>query len=73
MQKKKHRKVEQKKQKKGGKLGKKWKKKWKKKWNALWITVVIHIAFGCGETPVSPHPLVIYIMWFVIIFEFWEN
>jgi hypothetical protein len=54
-------------------LEKKWKKKWKKKWNALWITVVIHIAFGCGETVVSPHPLVIYIMWFVIIFEFWEN
>jgi hypothetical protein len=56
MQKKNIGKLNKKKQKKGGKLEKKWKKKWKKKWNALWITVVIHIAFGCGETVVSPHP-----------------
>jgi len=62
--------------KKSKKKGESWKKiktKWKKKWNALWIIVVIHVAFGCEETVVSPHPLVICIMWFVIIFEFWEN
>jgi hypothetical protein len=39
---------------------KKYKKKSeKKKRNALWISVVIHSAFGCGETMISPHPLVI--------------
>ena len=35
------------------------KKSEKKKRNALWISVVIHSAFGCGETMISPHPLVI--------------
>ena len=33
----------------------------KKKRKALWITVVIHSAFGCGGTVISPHPLVICI------------
>jgi hypothetical protein len=27
----------------------------------LWITIVIHSAFGCGGTVISPHPLVICI------------
>jgi hypothetical protein len=31
------------------------KEKVKKKRNALWITVVIHSAFACGETVISPH------------------
>jgi len=34
----------------------------KKKEKALWITVVIHSAFGCGETVISPHLSVICIM-----------
>jgi len=33
----------------------------KKKRKAMWITIVIHSAFGCGETVISPHPLVICI------------
>jgi hypothetical protein len=33
------------------------KEKVKKKRNALWITVVIHGAFGCGETMISQHLL----------------
>ena len=33
----------------------------KRKRKALWITIVIHSAFGCGETVISPHPLVICI------------
>ena len=32
----------------------------KKKRNAQRITVVIHNAFGCGETMISPHPLEMY-------------
>jgi hypothetical protein len=54
----------QNKKEKRGKLGKNTKEKEKvkkKKRNALWITVVIHSAFGCGETVISPHPLVICI------------
>jgi hypothetical protein len=54
----------QKKKEKRGKLGKKYKRKGKskkKKRNALWITVVIHSAFGCGETVISPHHLVVCI------------
>jgi hypothetical protein len=43
--------------KKGEKLGEK-----KREEKALWITVVIHSAFGCGETVISLHPLVICIM-----------
>jgi len=43
--------------KKGEKLGEK-----KREEKARWITVVIHSAFGCGETVISPHPLVICIM-----------
>jgi len=35
----------------------------KKRGKALWITVVIHSAFGCGETVISPHPLVICTMY----------
>jgi hypothetical protein len=42
--------------KRGEKLGE------KKEEKALWITVVIHSAFGCGETVISLHPLVICIM-----------
>jgi hypothetical protein len=34
----------------------------KKKRNALWITVVIHSVFGCGETMIFLHPLVICII-----------
>jgi hypothetical protein len=34
----------------------------KKERNALWITVVIHSAFGCGETMISPHLLVLCII-----------
>jgi hypothetical protein len=45
------------KKKKREKLGEK-----KREEKALWITVVIHSAFGCGETVISPHPLVICIM-----------
>ena len=43
------------------KCKKKRKSKKKRKRNALWITVVIHSAFGCGGTMISPHPLVICI------------
>jgi hypothetical protein len=48
---------------------KKWKKKktWKKKRNAMWINVVIHNAFGCAETVISPHHLIVCIMFRVII------
>ena len=55
----------QKKKKKGESQGKNTKEKEKvkkKKRNALWITVVIHSAFRCGETVISPHPLVICII-----------
>jgi hypothetical protein len=31
----------------------------KKERNGLWITIVIHSAFGCRETVISPHPLVL--------------
>jgi hypothetical protein len=31
----------------------------KKERNALYITVVIHSAFGCKETMISPHHLVV--------------
>jgi hypothetical protein len=31
----------------------------KRERNAPWITVVIHSAFGCEETVISPHLLVI--------------
>ena len=44
-----------KKNEKRGKLKNTSKKVKKKKWNALWITVVIHSAFGCGETMISLH------------------
>ena len=56
---------------KKGKVGKKMKKykkkSKKKKRNALHrglqqITVVIHNAFGCGETMISPHHLVVCII-----------
>jgi hypothetical protein len=49
----KKKKKKQKKKEKREKLAK------KKKRKALWITVVIHSAFGCGGTVISPHPLVI--------------
>ena len=55
----------QNKKEKRGKLGKNTKEKEKvkkKKRNALWITVVIHSAFGCGETVISPHHLVVCII-----------
>jgi hypothetical protein len=55
----------QNKKEKRGKLGKNTKEKEKvkkKKRNALWITVVIHSAFGCGETVMSPHHLVVCII-----------
>jgi len=54
-----------KKKEKRGKLKKKVKKKEKvkKKRKASWITVVIHSAFGCGETMISPHPLVLCTRW----------
>jgi len=49
-----------------------WKKKMQeKKRNAQRITVVIHNAFGCGETMISPHPLVICINLYRKIM--WEN
>jgi hypothetical protein len=35
----------------------------KKRGKALWITVVIHSAFGCWKTVISPHPLVICTMY----------
>jgi hypothetical protein len=66
-----------KKKEKRGKLEKKWKntkknKKWKNERNALWITVVIYSAFRCGETVISPHPLVICIItWQLFEFLFW--
>jgi len=28
----------------------------------MWITIVIHSAFGYGETVISPHPLVLCII-----------
>ena len=61
------------KKKKRGKLENKMQKKKvkKKKRNALWITVVIHSAFGSGETVISPHPLVICINVYRKIM--WEN
>jgi hypothetical protein len=43
----------------------------KKKRNALRITVVIHNAFGCGETMISPHAFVICINFYRKIM--WEN
>jgi len=43
------------------------KKNVKKKRNAMWITVVIHNAFGCAETVISPHHLIVCIMFRVII------
>jgi hypothetical protein len=43
-----------KKKKKNEKKRKKGKIRRKKKGKALWITVVIHSAFGCGETVISP-------------------
>jgi hypothetical protein len=55
----------QNKKEKRGKLGKNTKEKEKvkkRKKNALWITVVIHSAFGCGETVISPHHLVVCII-----------
>jgi hypothetical protein len=55
----------QNKKEKRGKLGKNTKEKEKvkkRKRNALWITVVIHSAFGCGETVISPHHLVVCII-----------
>jgi hypothetical protein len=55
----------QNKKEKRGKLGKNTKEKEKvkkRKRNALWITVVIHSAFGCGETVISPLLLVLCIM-----------
>jgi hypothetical protein len=66
-------KKERKKEKKGkvGKQNAKKKSKKKKKRNALWITVVIHSAFGSGETVISPHPLVICINVYRKIM--WEN
>jgi hypothetical protein len=57
------------KKRKKGKVGKK--KCKKKKRNAQRITVVIHNAFGCGETMISPHPLVICINLYRKIM--WEN
>ena len=51
------------------KKGASWKKvqKYKKKGEkrerkALWITIVIHSVFRCGETMISPHPLVLCII-----------
>jgi len=55
----------QNKKEKRGKLGENTKEKEKvkkRKKNALWITVVIHSAFGCGETVISPHHLVVCII-----------
>jgi len=43
----------------------------KKKRNALRITIVIYNAFGCGETMISPHPLVICINLYRKLM--WEN
>ena len=34
----------------------------KKEEKALWITVVIHSAFGCGETVISPQPISMMIL-----------
>ena len=59
----KNRKVEKKSNFEKKNLKKKQKKKLGKKerGKALWITAVIHSAFGCGETVISPHPLVILV------------
>jgi len=54
-------KKKKKKTKKKEKLKKNTKYKNKKR-NALWITVVIHGAFGCGETMIPPHHLDVCIM-----------
>jgi hypothetical protein len=47
---------------KKGKVKKNAKYKKKRRRNALWITVVIHSAFGCGETMIPPHHLDVCIM-----------
>jgi hypothetical protein len=38
------------------------KEKLAKNKKVLWITVVIHSAFGFGETVIFPHPLIICII-----------
>jgi uncharacterized membrane protein len=38
--------------------------------NARWITVVIHSAFGCRETMISPHLLVLCIINIFYVFFF---
>jgi hypothetical protein len=60
-------KKKKKKMKKKGKLKKNTKYKNKKR-NALWITVVIHGAFGCGETMIPPTPFRCMYNVFVLFF-----
>jgi hypothetical protein len=40
----------------------------KKERNALYITVVIHSAFGCKETMISPHHLVVCVCVYIYIY-----
>jgi hypothetical protein len=47
---------------KKGKVKKNAKYKKRRRRNALWITVVIHSAFGCGETMIPSHHLDVCIM-----------
>jgi hypothetical protein len=79
---KKNKKINEKKKRKKGKLEKKKKESWKKneklqkknvkkeERNARWITVVIHSAFGCRETMISPHLLVLCIINIFYVFFF---